>query len=83
MANEKSIKIVGNVEDKQLASEIALLHDNQFTPLSLHFIAMINGLISRARKENDDADAEYIVRNQARISAWKQIIEYIQKGVPG
>jgi len=67
---------------QKLGEYISVLHENRDTPLMSYVLATLEELVNRARVENDEADPTYLLHNQAKIRAWKQVIEYIEKGVP-
>jgi hypothetical protein len=71
--------MIKNAEKTELVAQIhAEFHDQSLVSM----VKLLNILISDRRKLADDCLPAELTRIQGQISAFKQIVDYIEKGIP-
>lgn len=56
----------------------ALLHE----PAGIKIKNLLNILIDETRLDNDNVSPEQLPRNQGKIEGWRQLSDYLERGLP-
>ena len=67
---------------REKVEAIVKIFENNACELAHYLIILIDILIEEHRVANDDADGSELVRNQGKITALKDLRNYVLKGVP-
>jgi S-adenosylmethionine:diacylglycerol 3-amino-3-carboxypropyl transferase len=70
------------IKEPELVEAVNEVHAMQFQVSGERMLKLLFILVNKVRMENDNVDMTMLQRNQGKLDAYKEIKDYIERGIP-